>query len=124
MAPALENIGWREEQWNRVCATVTEEAQKSRVAAQALPVSGPEEPTTVAVPSFALTDVRNRLLPPPRRLRVDSDPSLFLTTIAVNVQLRTHEIADPHLKTALRIVPRAASYIARVVAALLPNGAP
>src|SRR5260370_42239520 len=111
MAPALENIGWREEQWNRVCATVTEEAQKSRVAAQALPVSGPEEPTTVAVPRFALTDVRNRLVPPPKRLSVDSDPSLFLTTIAVKGQLRTHQNADPDLKAVLGMFTRARSYL-------------
>ena len=122
MDPALENLGWTEDQWNRICSAVTEEAQKARVAAQLLPVSGPEDPTTVAVPRFALTNVGNPSSPPPRRLNVDSDPSLALTTIAVNVQLRTHEIADPDLKAALVMFRRAANYVARVEDALIFNG--
>lgn len=118
----LGNLGWTEEQWDRICSTVTEEAQRARVAAQILPVVGPEDPSTVAVPNFTLTAVHNPAQPPPRRLRVDSDPTLYLTTIAVNVPLRSHEVADPDLTAAMGMFRRAASYIARIEDALVFNG--
>jgi uncharacterized linocin/CFP29 family protein len=120
----LVEIGWTEAQWNRITTTVIEEAQKARVAAQGLPLSGPEDPTTVAVPPFTLFRQRNRIppFPPNRRLAVNSDPDLPLTTIAINVQLRTHEIADPDLTAALGMFRRAANQIARVEDALVFNG--
>jgi len=122
MDPALENIGWTEEQWNRICSTVTEEAQKARVAAQGLPVSGPEEGRTVAVPIFRLFPELNAIPPPNARLAVDSNPNLPITTIAINVQLRSHEVADPELNAALGMFRRAANHIARIEDALVFNG--
>lgn len=118
----LENIGWTEEQWNRICTTVTEEAQKARVAAQILPLAGPEDPSTVAVPFYTLGAVPYAPAPAPRRLVVDSNPTLFLTTIAINVQLRTTEAADPELKAAMVMFRRAANHIARIEDALVFNG--
>src|SRR5688572_12184235 len=108
----LLELGWTEEQWNRICSTVSEEAQKARVAAQLLPVVGPEDPTLVAVPPYTLTNPATpgqQQFPktppvapqPAQRLSVDSDPTLNLTTIAINVELRAHEVADPELKAAL-----------------------
>jgi uncharacterized linocin/CFP29 family protein len=130
----LENIGWTEEQWNRIVNTVTEEAQKARVAAQLLPVTGPEDASTVAVPEFTLQRGRNNPIPPnapnanppgpPQRLSVNSDPNLFLTTIAVNIQMRTTEAADPNLGAALVMFRRAANHIARIEDALVFNGRP
>jgi uncharacterized linocin/CFP29 family protein len=125
----LVELGWTEEQWNRIVTTVTEEAQKARLAAQVLPVVGPEAPTTIALPNFTLTKGEN---PPPNeepeyakdRLKVDSDPTLYLTTIAINVQLRTVEVADPELKAALVMFRRAANHIARIEDALIFNGRP
>jgi uncharacterized linocin/CFP29 family protein len=120
----LVELGWTEDYWNRIVSAVTEEAQKGRVAAQMLPIVGPEDPTTVAVPSFALSAVRNPTPGASKRLRVDSDPSLFLTTIAVNVQVKSREAADPTLTAALGMFRRAANYIARVEDALVFNGRP
>jgi uncharacterized linocin/CFP29 family protein len=134
MDPALENLGWTEEMWNRLCSTVTEEAQKARVAAQMLPVVGPEDPSTVALPQFVLQPGRHNPIPPNNpqgepsgpsdRLSVNSDPTLFLTTISVNVQLRTTEAADPNLGAALVMFRRAANHIARIEDALVFNGRP
>ena len=126
MDPALENLGWTEAQWNRISTTVTEEAQKGRVAAQLLPSVGPEDASTVAVPNFTL---QAQASPPlanwtTQRLTVDSDPSLPLTQIAVNVSLRNHEVADPNLSAALGMFRRAANYIARVEDALVFSGRP
>jgi uncharacterized linocin/CFP29 family protein len=138
----LVNVGWTEEQWNLIVRTVTEEAQKARIAAQMLPVSGPEDASTVAIPNFTLTDQANPNPPRPtppqpdplpapqppfrpwRRLAVDSDPTLFITTIAVNVALRTHEVADLELSAALVMFRRAANVIARIEDALIFNGRP
>lgn len=125
MDPALANLGWTEEQWNRIGATVTEEAQKARVGAQLLPVTGPEDPSTEAVPFFTLTappQPPSQPGPPPHRLVVDSDPTLFLTTIGVNLHIRSPQAADPDLKAALVMFRRAANYIARIEDALIFNG--
>lgn len=120
----LVNAGWTDTQWDRILQTVTEEAQKVRVAAQALPVSGPCDPSIVALPNFTLGSQTNPLAPlrPPRRLTVDSEPRLHITTIAVNVQVRTHEAADPDLTAALGMFRRAANFIGRVEDALVLNG--
>jgi uncharacterized linocin/CFP29 family protein len=124
MDPAIESLGWTEEQWNRICAAVSEEAQKARVAAQVLPVVGPEDPDTVAIPRFEQTTPAspNNLVPPSLRLAVDSNPTINLTTISVNVQLRGHEVADPALTAALSMFRRAATWIARLEDMLLLNG--
>jgi len=117
MDPALAQLGWTEDQWNRICTTVTEEAQKARVAAQALPTVGTDDPYALAVSNYTLT---TPALVPPRnpqvtaRLSVDSDPQLYLTRIGVNVELRSHEAADPSLNAALVKFRRAANVIARV----------
>jgi len=128
----LVELGWTEEQWNRIVTTVTEEAQKARVAAQMLPVAGWGDRTAEAIPNFRLQDQANQtlvapggvLLAPPRRLAVDSDPTLYFSTIAVNVQLRTREMADPDLGAALVAFRRASNYIARIEDALIFNGRP
>jgi uncharacterized linocin/CFP29 family protein len=125
----LVELGWTEEQWNRIRGTVTEEVQKARVAAQMLPVSGPEDPSTVAIPRFMLRNEPNLTPPlphdgPASRLSVNSDPELYLTTIAVNVQLRTVDVADLALKAGLVMFRRAANHIARIEDALIFNGRP
>jgi uncharacterized linocin/CFP29 family protein len=119
----LVEVGWSEEQWNLIVTAVTEEAQRARVAAQALPVTGPESPTVVSVPKYRLSTDENNPAPPPKsRLAVDSEPDLHLTRISVNVYLRTHEAADLELKAALVMFRRAANLIARVEDALVFNG--
>ena len=139
----LVELGWTEDHWNRVNAVVTEEAQKARVAAQVLPVVGPEHPSTVAIPPLTLHPQRNPFPYPPGaqlnvppaargipgvadqplgRLWVDSSPTLYITTISVNVPLRGHDVADPELKAALTMFRRAANYVARLEDALVFNG--
>ncbi len=124
----LVEVGWTEEHWNRIYSAVTEEAQKARVAAQVLSVVGPLDPTTVAVPSYALSSGKNPLgglgSISERRLAVSSDPTLYLTKIAVNVYLRSREAADPELNAALTMFRRAANYVARIEDALIFNGRP
>lgn len=122
MDPALEQLGWTEDQWNRICTTVTEEAQRTRVAAQILPVVGPEDPSTVAVPAYSLSYQPNLSPPPNERMEVSSDPTLYLTSISVLVELAGRELADPSLSAALTKFRRAANVIARAEDALVFNG--
>jgi uncharacterized linocin/CFP29 family protein len=122
MDPALEQIGWTEEQWNRICTTVTEEAQRTRVAAQILPLVGPEDPTVVAIPAYTLTYPPKISPPPAQQMEVSSDPTLYLTTISVLVEVRLREAADPALSAALTMFRRAANVIARAEDALVFNG--
>lgn len=120
----LVEIGWTEDHLNRISAAISEEAQKARVGAQMLSVVGPLDPTTVAVPSYALTAVNNPRQPAwaAERLVVDSDPTLHLTKIAVNVYLRSREAGDQELNAALAMFRRAANYVARIEDALVFNG--
>jgi uncharacterized linocin/CFP29 family protein len=126
MDPALANLGWTEDQWNRICSAVTEEAQRARVAAQVLPAVGMEGGSTIAIPEYRMTPQ-----PEPfpfgvanQRLGVNSDPTLHITTISVNVPLRAHEIEDPQLKAALVMFRRAANYVARIEDTLVFSGRP
>ena len=126
MDPALQQLGWTDDQWNRICSTVTEEAQRARVAAQILPVVGPEDPSTVAVPVYSLTYTAFPPGPPVPRpaqfMEVSSDPTLYLTTISVLVELGGREVSDPALSAALTMFRRAANVIARAEDALVFNG--
>jgi uncharacterized linocin/CFP29 family protein len=126
MDPALEQLGWTEDQWNRICTTVTEEAERTRVAAQILPVVGPEDPSTVAVPAYSLSYDPDPAPPngplPSQSMEVSSDPTLYLTSISVLVQLGGREVADPTLSAALTMFRRAANVIARAEDALIFNG--
>jgi uncharacterized linocin/CFP29 family protein len=121
----LVEVGWTEDHLNRIYTAITEEAQKARVGAQVLSVVGPLDPTTVAIPSYALSSTNNPLpsiAAARKRMTVDSDPTLHLTKISVNVYLRTREAADPELNAALTMFRRAANYIARLEDALVFNG--
>jgi uncharacterized linocin/CFP29 family protein len=113
-------VGWTDEQWNRVRKTVADEAQKARVAAQFLPLFGPLDPTVVAVPNLRL----GYGTPAQQRIEVDTNPGTFLTTISVLVELRTSDLADPELASALVGFRRAANVIARIEDALTFNGQP
>jgi uncharacterized linocin/CFP29 family protein len=106
-----------------VYKAVQEEAQRARVAAQFLPLFGPVDPSTVGVPRLALDDEpAPQGSPSLRRLRVNSEPDLLLTTISVLVSLHARELADPELLAALTMFRRAANCIARIEDALILLG--
>lgn len=116
---------WSDEQWGRVCKVVADEAQKSRVAAQCLPLYGPVDPQVVAVPNFRLRFAPSPPAPGARaigRLDVDSTPDDFLSTISVQVPLPTYQVSDPELGAALVAFRRAAITIARIEDAIIFNG--
>ncbi len=123
MHESVSQPPWSEEQWCRIQQTVVEEAQRARVAAKFLPIYGPVNAEDVAVPNIALR-VNNPAIAPQNAdgFEVDSNPSTFLTTIAVRVALRAREAADPELQAALTMFRRAANLLARTEDALMFNG--
>jgi len=122
-------VGWTDDQWNRVQKAVVEEAQKARVAASFLPLTGPVDGSTVAIPNFTLAQqaVPGALAVPgvpPVRFTVDSDPTLFLTTLSTLVYVRGAELADPEMGAALGMFRRAATAVARLEDGLVFRGRP
>lgn len=117
------DLNWSDDQWNLVQQTVSQEAKRARVGASFLPIYGPLDSSTVAVPRLRLGQggVAGN---PQQRLWVNSDPDLTLATIASLVYLRTNEAADPDLSAALSLFRRAANLIARTEDALIFGGQP
>jgi uncharacterized linocin/CFP29 family protein len=121
----VAELGWTDEQWGRVCRAVSEEAQRTRVAAKFLPVYGPVDASEVAVARLRFKEINDPLAGsggPKKRLSVDSDPTTELSRISCLVHLKSHEAADPELQAALTMFRRAASIIARTEDALMFNG--
>jgi uncharacterized linocin/CFP29 family protein len=120
----LVEAGWTDDQWSRILSVVTEEAQRARIAAQILPVVGPEDSATVAFSDFRLNIVPNipTLGPlPAGRLNTNNVPNHTFTTIAAQVQLTSSEVADPNLEAALVKFRRAANVVARIEDAIAFN---
>jgi uncharacterized linocin/CFP29 family protein len=127
MDPAVANLGWTEDQWNRIGSAVAEEAQRARVVAQALPVVGLDDPSVIAIPKYQLAGTEAEPYPFPsgataKRLTVDSKPTLYITTLSINVSLRSQEVSDPQLSAALGMFRRGANHIARMEDALFFKG--
>jgi len=118
----IPGLDWSDAQWSRVNEVVQETANKTRIAAQILPTTLHPDPSVVAVPDRTLDYVMTASQPPTRRLIVDSSPTTFFTTLAVNVALTSQEASDPELGAALVQFRRAASIVARLEDALLFNG--
>jgi len=107
-------LDWSDEQWSRANKIVQQEAQKARVAGQFLPTYVQGDATATAVPRRALSYNQ--------RLAVDSDPTIFLTSLAVNIHLTSQEAGDPEQSAALLELRRAANLIARLEDALILGG--
>ena len=130
----LADVGWTENQWSTVQRTVEEEAQKARIGRRFLPVVGPLPPEVTAVPPLTLTTANDPNVPNPLvgapgfvaslRFEANTDPTLFLATISVLVELPKSQLADPQMSGALTMFRRAANYIARVEDAIIFNGQP
>jgi uncharacterized linocin/CFP29 family protein len=102
---------WTEAHWTRIQETVRDEAKKARVAASFMPLHGP-------LPDDAQTAPLQRLQSVPgagagELLQIEDNVTRRLTTLAVNVGLRSAQVAEAELDTALVAFRRAANLIAR-----------
>ena len=118
------DLGWTDEQWSRASKAVQQEAQRARVAGQFLPSFNQPDVTAVAVPRRLIDYPVIANPPPDRRIRIDNAPTIFLTSLAVNISLSSQEAADPEQSAALIELRRAANLIARLEDALVFRGQP
>jgi len=136
MNEAIAQLPWTDRQWDLVQQAVKAEAERTRVPAKSLRTAK-ADPTDVAVPAYALGSAGLPLaanpaasaalaaLPGvgnPQRTNVDSDPTVYLTTLSKLVYLRNREVADADLEAALTYFRRAGAEIAQAENALLLNG--
>jgi uncharacterized linocin/CFP29 family protein len=129
MSEAANPTNWTEKQWCEIRALVVDEAQRTRVAAEFLPLYGPVDPAVIAVPDLLLgfapvppPPAAAGVAAPPARIQVGSAPGTFLATLSVQVALSNHELADPELLAARAAFRRAAVIIARIEDALVFSG--
>jgi uncharacterized linocin/CFP29 family protein len=113
-----------DDQWNRIRQIVHDEALRARVAASFLPLYGPLPGDATTVPKDSLSAEANPNPPPAQRLKVDDDGTIRLASVAVNVTVKNHMLADPELAAASILFRRAANIVARVEDAIIFRGRP
>ena len=115
MADSNMQLHWTDEQWNKVRQVVYEEARKARVAGNVLPLYGPLEPNADYVPQQTLGQQVVQLGGVAAGvLSVQDTQPLQLSTLQAEVFLRSAQVADPDLTSALIAFRRAASILARL----------
>ncbi len=113
--PALSD-----DQWNRIRQIVHDEALRARVAASFLPLYGPLPGDATTVPEDSLSQPEPGIQ---GTLAVNDFDTIRLATVAVNVNVRNHMLADPELAAASIMFRRAANIVARVEDAIIFSGA-
>ncbi len=112
---------WTEAQWAQVQEAVRDEAKKQRVAASFLPLYGPlpEDAQTVSLQELETcpNDAGTASF-----LEVKDHDTRRLTTLSVTVGLRSAQLSQPDLASALVAFRRAANLIARAEDYLVFNG--
>jgi uncharacterized linocin/CFP29 family protein len=107
-------VPWTDEQWARVNQVVQEEAARARVAASFLPLYGPLSPDT----DF----VRAEIIPADPPLRIEDRQTIQLATLEVQVRVRSAQMADSEMTSALALFRRAANVLARLEDAVVFMG--
>jgi uncharacterized linocin/CFP29 family protein len=106
-------------QWSKIRQIVHDEALRARVAASFLPLYGPVPADATTVPADELSQPSAAAA---GRLAVDDDKTIRLASVAVNVFVKHHMLADPELAAASIMFKRAANIIARVEDAIIFRG--
>lgn len=109
MASDNSPVPWTDEEWARVEGTIQEEASRARVAATFLPLYGPLPPDTdfVRIQTLEETSAAGHIA-------ISDRETLQLATLQVKVHLRSAQMADPELASALQVFRRAANLLARL----------
>jgi uncharacterized linocin/CFP29 family protein len=112
---------WTDAQWDSIRRVVHDEAMRARVAASFMPLYGPLGDDVQTVPRNALgfTDGSDGL---GQHMAIDDVESLRLITVEVKVVLKSAQMADPELASAMIMFRRAADIIARVEDAIIFQG--
>src|SRR4030095_8077791 len=125
MADSNPQVPWNESQWNRIAQVVRDEARGARVAGNILPLVGPLEADASYVseedlikPNAGSGDEKVA------GFSVDDTKTRKLSTLQVKVFLRSAQVADPELSSALTAFRRAANVLARLEDDIVFNGQP
>jgi uncharacterized linocin/CFP29 family protein len=125
MADNNMQLQWTDDQWNKVRQVVYEEARKARVAGNVLPLYGPLDPDASYVSQQTITEQDVQATAQQRRvLSIDDTETLRLSTLQVEVFLRSSQVADPELSSALIAFRRAANILARLEDEIIFRGQP
>jgi uncharacterized linocin/CFP29 family protein len=107
-------ISWGDAEWSRIRQAVHDEALRTRVAASFLPLYGPLPASTVSVPLQTLGMALSEGDAGRQVLEVDDYTTKRLASVAVNVRVKNHMLADPELEAATMLFRRAAGIVARI----------
>jgi uncharacterized linocin/CFP29 family protein len=113
-------LTWTDQQWGRIRQVVQDEANRARVAATFLPLTGPLPADTDFVPSDELTYPASGERG--ERMQINDTSTIPLATLQVKVFLRGAQVADPDLTSALQMFRRAANVLARLEDIVVFNG--
>jgi uncharacterized linocin/CFP29 family protein len=116
--PNDPQVPWTDEQWARVNQVIQKEASRARVAASFLPLSGPLPSDT----DFVRAEIIPENIPAGTPLDIQDRDTIQLATLQVRVRVRSAQMADPELASALALFRRAANVIARLEDAVVFRG--
>ena len=127
-------LPWTDQQWAAVQQTAQESARRARVASSFLPLVGPLSDHRTNVAAMRLDEVpagqegsgglRTTIEPLKLRLEVEDSDTLRVTTVAVELFLKSAQIEDPDLTAVRQMVGRAADVIGRLEDAIVFIGQP
>jgi uncharacterized linocin/CFP29 family protein len=113
--PNDPNVPWTDEQWARVNQVIHEEAGRARLAATFLPLFGPLEAQSDFVRAETIVDSS-------WPIRIKDRDIIQLATLQVKLLLRSSQLADPELRSALALFRRAANVLGRLEDVVVFNG--
>jgi uncharacterized linocin/CFP29 family protein len=113
MAANDPQVPWTDEQWTRVNQVIQDEVSRARVAATFLPLYGP-------LPADADFIRAGSIAYPP--LTINDKDTIQLATLQVKVPVRSAQMADPEMMSALTLFRRAANVLARLEDAVVFRG--
>jgi uncharacterized linocin/CFP29 family protein len=115
MAHDASQIPWTHDQWAHIEDVIQQEAKSARVAATFLPLFGPLPADADFVRNETINDGRRGgLLVPARSATINDRNTIQLATLQVRTEMRSAQIADPELSSALQLFRRAANVVARL----------
>jgi len=123
MTDSTIEVPWTEEQWSRVRQVVRDEARAARVAGNILPLVGPLAADASYVSAEDLIEPNvDHNGEKVSGFTVDDTGTLKLSTLQARVFLRSAQIADPQLSSALTAFRRAANVLAHLEDEIVFNG--
>lgn len=125
MADSNPQVPWTVDQWNRITQVVRDEARGARLAGNILPLVGPLEAgaSYVSVEDLIKPNAGSGEENVPG-FTVDDTRTLKLSTLQVNVFLRSAQVADPELSSAITAFRRAANVLAHLEDEIVFKGQP